>query len=75
MLAKQKPYVAENPMAIIYMHRNAPMPKLPEPLAVLQPLIEKLMAKKPADRLASAMEAVEAIREAARELKATELAA
>jgi serine/threonine protein kinase len=75
MLAKQKPYAAENPMAIIYMHRNAPMPKLPDSLAVLQPLIEKLMAKKPADRVPSALEAVAAIRAAARELKATELAA
>ncbi len=75
MLAKQKPYAAENPMAIIYKHRNAPMPVLPAEVSVLQPLIEKLMAKKPDDRLATANAAVSAIRDAARELKATELAA
>ena len=50
MLAKQKPYSAENPMAIIYKHKNAPLPSLPESLSVLQPLIDNLMAKKPEDR-------------------------
>jgi tRNA A-37 threonylcarbamoyl transferase component Bud32 len=75
MLTRRKPYAAENPMAIIYMHRNAPLPTLPDSLTVLQPLIEKLMAKKPADRVPSALEAIAAIRAAARELKATELAA
>jgi eukaryotic-like serine/threonine-protein kinase len=75
MLAQQKPYAAENPMAIIYKHRNAPMPRLPESLSLLQPLIERLMAKKPADRVPNAIAAVAAIREAARELKAIELAA
>ena len=75
MLAKQKPYVAENPMAIIYMHKNAPLPALPEPLRALQPLIEKLMAKNPADRLPTALEAEAAIHEAERALNAPELAA
>ena len=75
MLAKQKPYVAENPMAIIYMHKNAPLPALPEPLRALQPLIEKLMAKSPADRLPTALEAEAAIHEAERALNAPELAA
>ncbi len=75
MLTKQKPYAAENPMAIIYKHKNAPLPLLPDELSALQPLIGKLMAKKPADRVPTAVEAVAAIREAARELKSTDLAA
>jgi tRNA A-37 threonylcarbamoyl transferase component Bud32/DNA-binding NarL/FixJ family response regulator len=72
MLTRTKPYSADNPMAIIYKHRKAPIPKLPEPLAALQPLIEKLLAKKVEDRPASAAEAVEAIDEAGRELKLPE---
>jgi serine/threonine protein kinase len=56
MLAGQKPYTASNPMAIIYMHRNAPLPRLPDPLADLQPLIDKMVAKLPADRFPDAPE-------------------
>jgi len=75
MLAREKPYAAENPMAIIYMHRKAPIPKLPEPLAAFQPLIDALLAKSVEDRVPTAAAAVEAIRSAAREHLATELAA
>jgi tRNA A-37 threonylcarbamoyl transferase component Bud32/DNA-binding NarL/FixJ family response regulator len=56
MLAGQKPYTATNPMAIIYMHRNAPLPRLPEPLADLQPLLDRMLAKLPADRFIDALE-------------------
>ena len=52
MLTGQKPYTADNPMAIIYMHRNAPMPRLPEPLADLQPLLDA-HARQAARRIAS----------------------
>jgi len=65
MLSGRKPYTADNPMAIIYMHRNAPLPQLPDKLADLQPLIDRLLAKLPQDRIVSAAEAVRAI-EAAR---------
>jgi tRNA A-37 threonylcarbamoyl transferase component Bud32/DNA-binding NarL/FixJ family response regulator len=65
MLTGQKPYTAQNPMAIIYMHRNAALPRLPEALLELQPLLEGLLAKEPTARIASAVEAVHAI-EAAR---------
>ena len=50
MLTGQKPYTADNPMAIIYMHRNAPTPRLPEPLADLQPLLDRLLGKQAAER-------------------------
>ena len=30
MLTGRKPFMAENPMAIIYMHRKSPVPPLPE---------------------------------------------
>jgi serine/threonine protein kinase len=61
MLAGHKPFTADNPMAIIYMHRNAPLPKLPEPLSDLQPLLERLLGKRPQDRFSDAMDAVRAL--------------
>jgi serine/threonine protein kinase len=65
MLSGQKPYTANNPMAIIYMHRNAPLPRLPEALADLQPLLDRMMAKSPQDRCSDAQETAHQI-EAAR---------
>lgn len=75
MLAREKPYTAENPMAIIYKHRHEPVPKLPEPLTRLQPLLDVLLAKNPADRVPNAAAAVAAIDEAARELNPTDVTA
>lgn len=57
MLARSKPYVAENPMAIIYQHAKAPIPTLPTAVASVQPIIEKLLAKDPSNRFANAAEA------------------
>ena len=54
MLTGGKPYIAETPLAVIYMHANSPVPRLPLNLAHLQPLLDGLLAKKPADRLPSA---------------------
>ena len=54
MLAGAKPYTADNPMAVLYMHRNAPLPLLPESLASLQPLLDALLAKLPAERITDA---------------------
>lgn len=68
MLAGRKPYSADNPMAIIYMHRKAPIPHLPGELAAAQPLIERLLAKKPEDRYQSGRAVAEAIEAAARTL-------
>jgi eukaryotic-like serine/threonine-protein kinase len=61
MLAGEKPFRAENPMAIVYKHRKEPVPRLPERYRALQPLIERLLAKMPADRYASAREATQAL--------------
>ena len=54
MLTGTKPYIAETPLAVIYMHANSPIPRLPQNLAHLQPLLDGLLAKKPADRYPSA---------------------
>ncbi len=75
MLSGRKPYTAENPMAIIYMHRKAPVPKLPEAQSALQSLIQRLLAKEPVDRFESAQEAAAAIAQALAEQRAREMAA
>jgi eukaryotic-like serine/threonine-protein kinase len=63
MLTGEKPYVADTPMAVIYHHANAPIPRLPSQLAHVQPLLDALLAKRPADRPASADEIVAGINE------------
>jgi eukaryotic-like serine/threonine-protein kinase len=72
MLTREKPYVAENPMAIIYKHRKEPVPRLREPFEALQPMIDRFLAKDPQDRYANAAEAATALEKAYRVLKAAE---
>lgn len=64
MLTGRKPYLSENPMAIIYMHRKMPVPILPPALSRLQPLLDRLLGKSPADRFDSAVDAAAALRQA-----------
>jgi len=54
MLTGKKPFDADNHMAILVHHAKAPIPKLPERLSSVQPLIDTLMAKEAADRPADA---------------------
>jgi serine/threonine-protein kinase PpkA len=61
MLTGKKPFDAENHMAILVHHAKAPIPKLPERLMSLQPIIDKLMAKEPADRPETASDAARMI--------------
>lgn len=62
MLTGRKPYVAGSPMAIIWKHRHAPPPVLRGPLARWQGLLDRLVAKDPADRFPSASALLEALR-------------
>jgi len=54
MLTGEKPYTAEAPLAVIYKHANAPIPRLPASVGHLQGLLDALLAKRPADRPGSA---------------------
>jgi tRNA A-37 threonylcarbamoyl transferase component Bud32 len=63
MLTGQKPFLAESPLAVIYMHANAPVPHLPPLVGHLQPLLDALLAKDAAGRPASAGELVARIDE------------
>lgn len=56
MLTGRKPFLAANAMGIIYKHSHAPVPRLPESLARYQRLIDRLLAKRPEDRLQTADE-------------------
>lgn len=56
MLTGKKLYKADSAMGIIYKHAHASIPDLPEALRQHQPLLDRLLAKAPADRLQSAAE-------------------
>src|SRR6266478_1065858 len=71
MLARAKPFAAENPMAIIYKHRKEPVPRLPEPFEAFQPILERFLAKDPQDRYPNATEARVALEKAYHFLKST----
>jgi len=61
LLAKEKPYTAPSPAALIYKHVKEDIPKLPEELNRFQGIIDKLMAKKPDDRYSSASELIQTL--------------
>ena len=63
MLTGEKPYRADNPMAIVYKHRKEPLPQLPARFTTVQPVLERLMAKLPAERFADAQQAATALEE------------
>lgn len=71
MLTGKKPFLAPTPMAVIYKHTHAPVPELPKPLAVWQPLVTRLLAKDPADRYQSAGEVLGGIQAALASLPVT----
>ncbi|HYB63804.1 MAG TPA: protein kinase [Steroidobacteraceae bacterium] len=73
MLTREKPFRADNPMAIVYKHRKEPIPRLPASCAALQPLIERLLAKTPAERFAGAGDAAQAMTRALGEWIAREV--
>ena len=75
MLSGQKPYAAEDPMAIVYLHRNAPLPQLPQRLASLAPLTHRLLAKRAEDRFESATAAAAALQQLLQNFDSTGLSA
>ncbi|MGH8297112.1 MAG: serine/threonine-protein kinase, partial [Steroidobacteraceae bacterium] len=61
MLTGGKPFRAQSPMAVIYKHRNEPVPQLAAGHEGLQPLLERLLAKRPEERFPCALAAAEAL--------------
>lgn len=50
MLTGKKPYDGDTAMAVIVQHQSAPIPRLPPEVAQFQSVIDRMMAKRPADR-------------------------
>src|SRR5690606_4735705 len=61
MLVGRVPYNAEDSLAVGIMHITQPVPRLPDGLLVLQPLVDGLLAKEPKDRFQTGNEAGAAI--------------
>jgi len=64
MLTGEKPYVGETTHAILDQHHEAPLPQLPDTLDQHQPLLDRLLAKDPAQRLGNARELGETLEDA-----------
>lgn len=56
LLTGERPYKSDTPMGVLLQHVNAPVPQLPERENQFQPLVDKMMAKDPADRYANSEE-------------------
>ncbi|GAC1301344.1 MAG: hypothetical protein NVSMB15_11700 [Steroidobacteraceae bacterium] len=56
MLRGERPYLGRSALAIMAQHSRAPVPTLPAPTSAQQPLLDRLMAKQPSARYASADE-------------------
>ncbi|MEO8466644.1 MAG: protein kinase [Gammaproteobacteria bacterium] len=61
MLTGEKPFTGDTTDAIFEQHCTAAVPRLPPQLATYQPLLDKLLAKDAAQRLANAREVTETI--------------
>lgn len=64
LLTGQVPYKGDSPIAVCMQHLTAPLPKLPAALAELQPIMDRMLAKKREDRFASMHEFTLALRNA-----------
>ena len=63
LLTGQRMYAAATLVGLFEMHKNAPIPKLPENLSRHQRFLERLVSKKPEERYQSAAEAFTALME------------
>ncbi|MCP3666976.1 MAG: protein kinase [Gammaproteobacteria bacterium] len=69
MISGRKPYAAESFAGTLMAHIREPIPRLPEEFAIYQPLVDQLMAKKPAERIQSGAELLKLIRQLATKIK------
>jgi len=58
MLTGRKPYTSTSVIDIVIQHRTAPIPDLPDEFSDLQPLLNRLMAKKRDERFPDAEELI-----------------
>lgn len=65
MLTGQRPYQGQDAFETAALHIKAPIPTLPEPWRRFQPALERMLAKKPEQRFATAEELIQGVRQAA----------
>jgi serine/threonine protein kinase len=63
MLAGERPFRAESLDLLLAHHLSAPTPRLPVGQSLLQPVVDRLMAKSPADRYPSAHALIDDLRD------------
>lgn len=61
MLSGRKPFMGDTAIEVLQAHVSSPVPPLPAEHAALQPLVDKLLAKIPSQRFASAAELLAAL--------------
>jgi serine/threonine-protein kinase PpkA len=61
MLSGGLPFAGKTLADILTAHRSAPVPRLPESVALYQPIVDRLLAKDPQGRYASAAEFLDAL--------------
>jgi serine/threonine protein kinase len=63
LLTGKKPFLADTPLGVIYLHGNADIPRLPGELHRFQALLDGLLAKQPEQRFQSAEQVLDALGE------------
>jgi serine/threonine protein kinase len=61
MLSGTLPFMGKTLADILAAHRSAPVPRLPEQSSAYQPIVDRLLAKDPNDRYASAADFLDAL--------------
>jgi serine/threonine-protein kinase PpkA len=61
MLTGRIPFAADDSFALAFKHLTEPVPSLPTELAVFQPILDKLLAKDPAERYSSSEQFIAAL--------------
>jgi serine/threonine-protein kinase PpkA len=61
MLTLQRPFKGEDAFAVALCHVNAPVPRLPKKLAPYQSIIDRLLAKTPEQRFATAAQFIDTL--------------
>ncbi len=71
LLTGRPPYKGETDVGTLLMHVNDPLPELPKPLSVFQPIVNKALAKDPFHRYTRAREMIDHIQQLEPEIKKT----
>jgi serine/threonine protein kinase len=61
MLTGRKPYTGGTAMEVIYKHKRADLPEIPEEFAPYADILRRLLAKSPSDRFQSARQLIDTI--------------